>query len=225
MKTKNARVSAPGTLRWFEKCFISSFYDRMMAPLESAFLGECRQAIMYAVQGEILEIGGGTGANIPFLDPNLDLYLTEPNWRMCEKIRRREGPGRIRISISAAEALPFPPESFDAVISTLVLCTVSSQTETLCEVSRILRPGGKLIFVEHVKGKGFRAVLQDLLQPFWSKLGCGCRPNRRTVEAIAESGFAIRELEYFNPSRKLSQPGRSLIQLTLPFVRGSAVKN
>ncbi|MDP8944507.1 MAG: methyltransferase domain-containing protein [Actinomycetota bacterium] len=110
--------------------------------------------------------------------------------------------------------MPFPDGSFDTVVSTLVLCTVPDQEAALDEVRRVLRPGGRLLFIEHVRAAEPMARWQDRLEPLWRRLLGGCHPNRDTVAAIEEAGFEIEMFESFYPSDPLSG-------LT-PHVQGSA---
>jgi ubiquinone/menaquinone biosynthesis C-methylase UbiE len=135
-------------------------------------------------------------------------------------MRNRIGPkldeARVPVEVSAAgaEALPYPDGSFDTVVSTLVLCTVPDQEAALDEVRRVLRPGGRLLFIEHVRAAGSAARWQDRLEPLWRRLLAGCHPNRDTVAAIEEAGFEIETFESFYPPDPLSA--------LMPHVQGSA---
>jgi ubiquinone/menaquinone biosynthesis C-methylase UbiE len=135
-------------------------------------------------------------------------------------MRNRIGPkldeARVPVEVSAAgaEALPYPDGSFDTVVSTLVLCTVPDQEAALDEVRRVLRPGGRLLFIEHVRAAGSAARWQDRLEPLWRRLLAGCHPNRDTVTAIEEAGFEIETFESFYPPDPLSA--------LMPHVQGSA---
>jgi ubiquinone/menaquinone biosynthesis C-methylase UbiE len=135
-------------------------------------------------------------------------------------MRHRIGPklddARVPVEVSAAgaEALPFPDGSFDTVVSTLVLCTVPDQEAALDEVRRVLRHGGRLLFIEHVRAAGSAARWQDRLEPLWRRLLGGCHPNRDTVAAIEDAGFEIETFESFYPPGPLS--------ILMPHVQGSA---
>lgn len=158
------------------------------------FASRYKQQLFRDLTGHILEIGPGTGANLRYLDPAKVRWMgVEPNHFMQsylhEEANRLGMP--IEIRMSTGETLPIADESVDTVISTLVLCCVNSQQRTLQEVLRVLKPGGKLLFIEHVaapQGSWLRR-LQNLLTPLWKRLGDGCRPNRETHVEVARAGF------------------------------------
>ena len=102
------------------------------------------------------------------------------------------------------QRLPFADESFDTVVSTLVLCTIPDPHAALTEIRRVLRPGGRVLFLEHVRGEGGVARWQDRIQPLWSWLLAGCHPNRDTVSTIEAAGFRIEKVERFEPPMPLS---------------------
>jgi len=108
--------------------------------------------------------------------------------------RARELGLDVEFHQSSAEALPFPDASFDAVICTLVLCTVPDVPPALAEIRRVLKPEGTFRFIEHVRAHGVHGRVQDLLTPVWRWFGAGCHLNRRTAESIAAAGFEIVEL-------------------------------
>src|SRR5437016_4709439 len=129
-------------------------YDRMTAGAEKAGLRAHRQALLADVRGRVLEIGGGTGANVPFYGPGVEsLTIPEPAEAMARRLERRlaDSPLAAEVVRATAEQLPFADASFDAVVSTLVLCTVEDQQRALGELHRVLRPGGRLLFMEHVR--------------------------------------------------------------------------
>ena len=115
---------------------------------------------------------------------------------------------------AAAGALPFPDASFDAVVSTLVLCTVPDQSRALGEVPRILRPAGRLVFFEHVRTRGPAALAQDMVTPLTRVLAAGCRPNRDTAAAITAAGFSIETITTLRPAPHMP--------LIAPFIHGIA---
>jgi ubiquinone/menaquinone biosynthesis C-methylase UbiE len=159
------------------------------------FASKYKQQLFADLSGTVLEIGSGTGANLRFLRPEgVRLIGVDPNPFMQSYLRweaRRLGMS-IEFHIGTADSLPVADNSVDAVISTLVLCCVNSQQRSLQEVLRVLRPGGKLIFIEHVaasRGSWLRCI-QDLLTPLWKRLGDGCCPNRETGVELERAGFA-----------------------------------
>jgi len=123
---------------------------------------------------------------------------TEPATFMLSRARKRAVELGLDVEFhdAPAEALPFADASFDTVVATLVLCTVSEQTEPLSEVRRVLKPAGEFRFIEHVRADGgVHARVQDLITLAWSFVGAGCQPNRRTREAVGSAGFDFKRLE------------------------------
>src|SRR5712691_9108818 len=134
--------------------FFAAGYDTFMARSEKAGLRAHRQALLARVKGRVLEIGGGTGANLPFYSGGIEeLVITEPEEPMARRLERKLGdyPLATRVVRARAEELPFEDESFDFVVSTLVLCTVDDPARALREIHRLLKPNGQLLFVEHVR--------------------------------------------------------------------------
>lgn len=158
------------------------------------FASKYKQRLFRDVAGTVLEIGPGTGANLRYLNPSKVSWIgVEPNPFMRsylhEEANRLGMP--IEIRVSTGEALPVADESVDTVISTLVLCCVNSQQRALQEVLRVLKPGGKLLFIEHVAALGgtWLRRIQNLLTPLWKRLGDGCHPNRETGAELERAGF------------------------------------
>ena len=194
----------------------AALYDRLSGAAERAWMGGRRARLLAGARGAVLEIGGGTGANLPHYRGVERVVISEPDPYMRERLRPKLGDARVPVEISeaGAETLPFPDGSFDTVVSTLVLCTVPDQGAAIEEIRRVLRPGGRLLFIEHVRAGGSVARLQDRIEPLWGLLFAGCHPNRDTVAAIGAAGFALETLEWFYPPIPLSS-------LT-PHVQGSA---
>jgi ubiquinone/menaquinone biosynthesis C-methylase UbiE len=194
----------------------AALYDQKSASAERRWMGERRRRLLAGARGAVLEIGGGTGANLVHYR-NVDrVTIAEPDRFMRNRIGPKLEEARVPVEVSAAgaEALPYPDGSFDTVVSTLVLCTVPDQEAALDEVRRVLRPGGRLLFIEHVRAAGSAARWQDRLEPLWRRLLGGCHPNRDTVAAIEEAGFEIETFESFYPPDPLSA--------LMPHVQGSA---
>jgi SAM-dependent methyltransferase len=194
----------------------AALYDPLGTSAERRWMGGRRRRLLTGARGAVLEIGGGTGANLAHYRDVDRVTIAEPDPFMRSRIGPKLEDARVPVEVSAAgaEALPFPDGSFDTVVSTLVLCTVPDQGAALDEVRRILRPGGRLLFIEHVRAAGSMARWQDRLEPLWRRLFGGCHPNRDTVAAIEDAGFEIETFESFYPPDPLSS-------LT-PHVQGSA---
>lgn len=184
----------------------AALYDRLNGTMERGWMGERRERLLSVARGVVLEIGGGTGANLPHYRDVERVTVSEPDPFMREKLRPKLARARVPVELSeaGAEALPFPDDSFDTVVSTLVLCTVPDQGLALAEIRRVLRPGGRLLFIEHVRGEGSAARWQDRIEPLWGFLLAGCHPNRDTVSSMREAGFEIEALEDFYPPVPLS---------------------
>ncbi len=184
--------------KWF-----ASIYDRMMAPAERSFMRHVREEIAGGARGRVLEVGAGTGANFPYYNDHAEeIVATEPDLHMLARARRRaEEVGRsIDLRQAPAEQLPFEDDSFDTVVSTLVMCTVREPLRALSEVRRVLKPSGRLRMYEHVRyDHAFGAFWQDLITPAWRWFGAGCHPNRDTASFVREAGFDFEQLELTKP--------------------------
>jgi len=173
------------------------FYDRAMADTEAAGLSERRHELLAEARGRTVELGAGTGVNLAhYPEAVAELILTEPFPPMAKQLRERAGPAATVIEASA-DALPIPDSSVDTAVATLMLCTVDDIDATLGEVARILKPGGRLLFVEHVRSSDPGvARWQDRLEGPWRFIGHGCHPNRDTVAAIAASPLEVERVEH-----------------------------
>jgi len=179
--------------------FIALTYDRQLAKIEQAGLGELRQTLLADASGRVLEVGGGTGANLPFYGPHVEsLTITEPEPSMLRRLepRVREQSPDTKVLRAPAEDLPFEDNTFDVAVSTLVLCGVDDQARALGELRRVLRPGGLLIFIEHVRSDDpGLARWQDRLNGLIRLVSC-CDCNRRTLESIQAEGFEVTAVEH-----------------------------
>jgi ubiquinone/menaquinone biosynthesis C-methylase UbiE len=162
---------------------------------EIAGMRSLRRTLLDSARGKVVEIGAGTGLNVEHYPDNVDdLVLTEPDAAMRRRLTRNlQRKGRVaRIVDAPAERLPFADASVDTVVSTLVLCTVPDPERTLGEIARVLRPGGQLLFVEHVRaGSRFLAACQDGLVRPWRAFAGGCYCNRPTAELMRARGFIV----------------------------------
>jgi ubiquinone/menaquinone biosynthesis C-methylase UbiE len=180
--------------------FFACGYDRFMAGTEARTLRAHRRALLAGASGQVLEIGGGTGANLPFYGADVEgLAVTEPEEPMARRLERRlrEQRPNAELVLAPAEQLPFEDDRFDTAVSTLVLCTVSDQPRALGELRRVLKPGGRLLFIEHVRADSARlARWQDRLNGMQQRLAGGCNCNRATLDGIRAAGFTIAAVEH-----------------------------
>ena len=179
--------------------FFAMTYDRQMAKVEKAGLLAYRQAVLAGASGQVLEIGGGTGANLRFYSPAVEsLTLTEPETPMLRRLERKVRAQALAATVlrAPAEDLPFDDNTFDVAVSTLVLCGVDDQPRALRELRRVLRPGGQLLFIEHVRSADPRqGRSQDRMNGI-NRFVVGCDCNRPTLDSIQEAGFTITKVEH-----------------------------
>ena len=171
-------------------------YDPLMVVLEKTGLGRWREWLAGGVpEGRVLDLGCGTGRNLPLFGPSVRAVGLDPCHASLLKARRRT-PAALLVR-ARAEALPFRDGVFDTVVSGLVFCSVGEVQRGLAEVRRVLGPGGRMRMLEHVRATGrIAAWLQDRTQPTWTWLTGGCHPNRETVRAVEAAGFAIDASTY-----------------------------
>jgi ubiquinone/menaquinone biosynthesis C-methylase UbiE len=179
-------------------------YDRQLAGTEKAGLRAMRERLLAGAHGDVLEIGGGTGLNLACYGPAVgSLTITEPQSPMLRRLERRvraagvQEHGPVATVLRApAEDLPFDDQTFDVAVSTLVLCGVDDQPRALRELRRVLRPGGELLFIEHVRaGDPATARRQDRVN-WLNRLVAGCDCNRPTLETLGRAGFTVTEVEH-----------------------------
>lgn len=195
--------------RWF-----AAFYDRLSRMEERGRMGELRRELVGDLRGSVLEVGIGNGLNLKYYRDIDRLVALEPDAAMRERLQRELAGLRFPVEVlpQGAEDLPFPDASFDAVVCSLVLCTIPNPARALAEARRVLKPGGQLRFVEHVRPEGIAGRLMDVITPVWRWGGAGCNPNRRTADTIRASGLELRRLD------------RERISM-VPHIFGTAVKS
>lgn len=200
----------------------AAIYDRAFAATEDAGLRRMRAELLSAARGRVVELGAGTGANLDlYPDAVEELVLTEPDPHMGKQLRAKAaavatGAAPAPTVLEApAQRLPLDDSSCDTAVATLVLCTIPDPAAALAEVARVLKPGGRLLFLEHVRAEDpGRALWQDRLEKPWRFLGDGCHCNRDTVATIAASPLKLGEVEHGTLPK--APP------IVRPLVRGSA---
>ena len=163
---------------------VARLYDAVMAIPERTMLPEHRTALAADLSGRVLEIGAGTGAMFPYYDESIELHAVEPDPYMREQaVERARRLGRaVEIEDAGGAALPYDDDSFDAVVASLVFCTIADHEAALSEVARVLKPGGEFRFLEHVRGDGRMGQAHDVFAPAWHTVAGGCHLNRETGE-------------------------------------------
>ncbi|MDQ0754580.1 class I SAM-dependent methyltransferase [Arthrobacter sp. B3I4] len=179
----------------------------------------CR--LVQAAHGAVVEIGAGYGATFPFYPAAVTRVLAlepDPTLRRLALVAAATAPVPVTVLDGVAESLPAADASIDVVVASLVLCSVAKPAAVLAEAVRVLKPGGLLLFYEHVRSeRRVLAFAEDLLTPLWSRLAGGCHPNRDTTASIERAGLAIRSVERFGFSVLPGNP-------PLAHVLGTAVK-
>jgi ubiquinone/menaquinone biosynthesis C-methylase UbiE len=178
----------------------AAMYDRSLQATEDAGLRQMRRELLAGAGGRVLEIGAGTGANLDLYPDGVEeLVLLEPDPHMAKRLRAKLAETRrtaATVVESPAERVAHEDASFDTVVATLVLCTIPDPAAALAEAARVLKPGGQLLFLEHVRsGNPGLARWQDRLEKPWRFLGDGCHCNRDTVATIEASQFELEEIQ------------------------------
>ncbi len=178
--------------------FFAATYDHQMRKVEKAGLTEMRRALVAQAAGVVLEIGGGTGANLGYYPAAVtSLTVTEPNASMLKRLerRRRTDAPAAMVLRAPAEDLPFEDGTFDVVVSTLVLCGVDDQPRAVREIRRVLRPEGRLLFLEHVRADDPAAAKKQDRMNWLNRAVVCCDCNRSTLDTLESGGFRSTSLE------------------------------
>jgi ubiquinone/menaquinone biosynthesis C-methylase UbiE len=199
MISKSKFIQALYDATWGRWVFAGA-YDRFLRGAEEAGLAEQRRRVVQQASGRTLELATGTGLNLPHYGATVtELILTEPYPHMVNELRGKvRSMGRdAKIVEAFAEKLPFPDESFDTVVGTMILCSAEKPELVLAEAARVLRKGGQYLFLEHVRNPDPQVALrQDLVQPGWYLFGNGCHCNRDTIKTLEASSFVVEELHH-----------------------------
>ncbi|WP_411375769.1 class I SAM-dependent methyltransferase [Arthrobacter sp. MPF02] len=163
---------------------------------------EHRRRILADLHGSVVEIGAGAGSSFPLYPPAVTHVLAlEPDdylRNLAEQEAASRAPVPVTVTAGVAERVPAGTASVDAVVASLVLCSVKDQATVLAEVRRVLKPGGVLAYYEHVRSERLLlAAVEDLLTPVWQLAAGGCHPNRDTLRMIREAGFTVQDNERF----------------------------
>ena len=203
----------------------ASFYDRALKASEENGLGDMRRALLADARGRVVEIGAGTGVNLDLNGAGVeDLTLIEPDPHMGAKLRDRladrgehgSASPPARLVTAPAEAIPFDDDTFDTAVATLVLCTVPDPVAAIAELARVLKPGGRLLYIEHVRAEDpASARWQDRFEKPWRFMADGCHCNRDTAATLSASAFQIESID----QGKLPKA----MPIVRPLIRGSAV--
>jgi ubiquinone/menaquinone biosynthesis C-methylase UbiE len=195
MGTRNGGSETERVLRLYEK--EAPKYDRQMRFFEWLLFGNGREWVCSQAEGEVLEIAVGTGRNLPYYPDGVRLSGVELSPAMLEiaRTRARELGREIDLRVGDAQALEFPDESFDSVVCTLSLCTIPDDRAAVAEVRRVLRPGGRLLLLEHVRSPLLPIrTAERLLEPLMLRFEAD-HLTREPLEHLRAEGFAIERLE------------------------------
>lgn len=193
----------------------AALYRRMTAPIEAGPIGAARRTLLADAHGVVVDLGAGIGLNLPHLGGAVTgVHLVEPDPHMIRRLPPRL-PEHVQVHQVGAEDLPMDDASVDTVLATLTLCTVADPPGVVAEIRRVLRPGGQVLVLEHVRSldPGL-ARWQDRLTRPWNWFGAGCHPNRDTAGVFASAGFETAGLTRFRA------PG---MHLTREWVTGRLV--
>jgi ubiquinone/menaquinone biosynthesis C-methylase UbiE len=171
---------------------ISCSYDLGMLPLEWLVLRRLRRRLYPYAHGRVLELGVGTGVNLPLYEPVSEIVAVDLSETMLERAQSRRTRARVEYARADVEYLPFVDKAFGQVFTSLLFCSVANPARGLAEIRRVLRSGGWLIMLEHVRGE--QRLLQrmtDWLDRPWHRFNGSCHINRDTASTVRESGFRL----------------------------------
>jgi SAM-dependent methyltransferase len=184
----------------------AALYDRICGPAEAAGLGDLRSSLLAGATGRVLEVGGGTGANLAHYSGAESVTVLEPDLAMARRLEPRLGECPVPATLVRAgiDDADLDEGSFDTVVCTLVLCTVPDLDRAVRHIERLLAPGGRVLFLEHTAAPGGWGVVQVLADPLWKRAVPGCHLHRDPVTALRRAGLLVDNYE----------------RVDLPLVRG-----
>ncbi|MBZ6496343.1 class I SAM-dependent methyltransferase [Natrinema longum] len=183
----------------FSRPLFTALYDRFMP--DRFLIGPHREYLAAGLSGRVLDLGAGNGAMFPYAadaGDDLEYHAVEPDPTMRQRAVQKAAQTDLRVHLRDArgESLPYAADSFDVVLSGAVFCTIDDPDAALDEVARVLRSGGELRFLEHVRNDGWRARAQDRLTPLWERAAGGCQLNRETIERfVGHDALDVLEIE------------------------------
>ena len=182
-------------------------YDIAIAPIEALGLRTERARVVAPAVGRVLEVGAGTGLGLDHYPAAVtSVVACEPDPAMRRRLAARAAKAAMPVTVldRGLPGLGLPDGSFDTIVCVLVLCTVADPAATLAELRRLLAPGGALLFLEHVLGRGPVARVQQAAAPAWALVAGGCRLDRDTIGALRAAGFVVTDLERLAPLGRLT---------------------
>ena len=175
---------------------LATMYDPIISPFDSFGVRRWRQWTVSDAIGRVLEIGVGTGLNLPYYRNAQTIAAIDPDGASLQRALARRDGKIITLHQASAEALPFAAESFDSVVGTLTFCSIGDPGLALNEVRRVLKPGGMFRLVEHVRMKNRAiAAVQDWATPAWKQIAGNCHLNRDTLASIQQAGFQVQAVQ------------------------------
>lgn len=187
-------------------------WDVVARGSDAAGFGDRRRKLLAAADGRVLEVGAGTGSNLPYYDGVTSLLALEPDRHMRRRLVDRLGRAHVPVEVAAAgiDDADLPARSFDTAVCTLVLCSVPDLRSALHAIRAALRPGGRLLFLEHVAALGWRGRVQRSVAPLWERAFGGCHLHRDPLAAMREAGFFVTDCERF--TIRGAGPARQAVQ-------------
>lgn len=175
----------------------AALYDRMLAPLESAGLSARRHDLLAGATGRVLEVGGGTGLNLRHYTSAGSVTVLEPDAAMRARLATRVGecPAPVTVVAAGIEDADLPEAGFDAIVCTLVLCTVPDLPAAVRRIRQLLAPGGRVLFIEHTAAPGGWGIVQWLLDPLWHRVVPGCHLHRDPTSAFRDAGMMVADYD------------------------------
>lgn len=176
---------------------ITSSYDTIIAPLDSLGVRRWRRWAVGSVNGRVLEIGVGTGLNLPHYRAAQSITAIDLDGNSLSRALNRRNGANVSLHQARAEELPFADASFDTVVGTLTFCSIDEPARALSEIRRVLKAGGAFRLVEHVRVHNrLIAGMQDALTPLWKQIAGNCHLNRDTLGAVQDAGFQVRRVNH-----------------------------